>query len=498
MNDSGVIPSDKVPQSPTISSITWTRQGSNALKCELIGTSDERTGNGWIHWVLNQAKGVTSAELVLGGTAASDPANDSPYSPTEITPGGVFHFFTPYFDVEGLTAVVNYQGNLGKKANLIISDYCPGVSTTQYTLTVNIVGNGSVEVDDVPYTVSVTVDEGTVLGLEAIADSGWQFDGWTGDLLSSNATESITMNANKTVTATFSLILTTQYTLTVIIVDNGSVEVDDVPYTVPVTVDEGTVLGLEAIADSGWQFDGWTGDLVSSNATESITMNGNKAVTATFSEFTYTSESCFGFDSSTGTITGYDENCGGGDVAIPPTIGGTAVVAIGNQVFYMKSLTSILIPEGMISIGSGAFVANVLHSVTIPNSVTSIGTEAFNSIQLQSLTIGSGLTSIPYNGFGSNDLTSVIIPDNVTSIGQWAFSWNELTSVTIGSGVISIGYNAFMGVQNNITRITIGANVTIDSDANTMGTNLGFKTAYDLGGQLAGIYNYSSGVWAKE
>jgi uncharacterized repeat protein (TIGR02543 family) len=402
-------------ENKSLPTITWAGQGSNALKCELIGTSEELNEDGWIHWVLIGTKGVNDAELVLGGSGSGT----DPYEPTKY--GSVLQFFTPYFDLDTLTAVVNYSGSLKKNSQFVISDYCPGDSgeepTTQYTLTVNIVGN-------------------------------------------------------------------------------GSVEVNDVLYTVPVTVDEGTVLGLEAIADSGWQFDGWTGDLVSSNATESITMNGNKAVTANFSVFTYTSESCFDFDSSTGTITGY--TCAGGDVSIPPTIGGTAVVAIDNLVFYMKGLTSILIPEGVTSIGSGAFVANVLHSVTIPNSVTSIGNEAFNSIQLQSLTIGSGLTSIPYAGFGMNDLTSVTIPDNVTSIGAWAFNYNELTSVIIGSNVTSIGSNAFLGIQNNITQITIGANVTIHSDPDTMGTNLGFKDAYDLGGKLAGTYNYTGGVWVKE
>ncbi|HER23709.1 MAG TPA: leucine-rich repeat domain-containing protein [Candidatus Atribacteria bacterium] len=408
-------PSDVDSLEKNSSPVTWTGQGSNALTCELIGTSEERTEDGWIHWVLNGTKDVNYAQLVLGGSGSGT----DPYEPTKY--GSVLQFFTPYFDLDTLTADVNYSGSLKKNSQFVISDYCPGDSgeepTTQYTLTVNIVGN-------------------------------------------------------------------------------GSVEVNDVLYTVPVTVDEGTVLGLEAIADSGWQFDGWTGDLVSSNATESITMNGNKAITANFSVFTYTSESCFNFNSSTGTVTGYI--CSGGDVSIPPTIGGTAVLAIGTQAFSMKSLTGILIPEGVTSIGSGAFVGNVLHSVIIPNSVTSIGNEAFNSIQLQSLTIGSGLTSIPYSGFAFNQLTSVTIPDNVTSIGQWAFAYNNLISVTIGSNVTSIGYYAFYGPNNKITQITIGANVTIDSNLATMGANPGFKTAYDNGGKLAGTYNYTGGVWVKE
>jgi hypothetical protein len=113
-------PSDVDSLEKNSSPIAWTGQGSNALKCELIGTSDERTEEGWIRWTLNQAKNVTDAELVLGGGGSGS------YEPTKVTPGGVYEFFTPYFDVEGLTAVVNYLGELKNKAQFVIADYCPG------------------------------------------------------------------------------------------------------------------------------------------------------------------------------------------------------------------------------------------------------------------------------------------------------------------------------------------------------------------------------------
>ncbi|PKP59432.1 MAG: hypothetical protein CVT89_01265, partial [Candidatus Altiarchaeales archaeon HGW-Altiarchaeales-2] len=46
------------------------------------------------------------------------------YYPTKYGP--VVEFFTPYFDVEGLTAVVNYSGTLGDNSQFVISGYCPG------------------------------------------------------------------------------------------------------------------------------------------------------------------------------------------------------------------------------------------------------------------------------------------------------------------------------------------------------------------------------------
>ena len=94
--------------------INWTGQGSDSMNC------DSESLDSWIHWVLNQAKDVTEfAQLVLEGTGSGT------YLPTKITPGGVIHFLTPYFDVEGLSAVVNYSGSLGKNSQFVISDYCP-------------------------------------------------------------------------------------------------------------------------------------------------------------------------------------------------------------------------------------------------------------------------------------------------------------------------------------------------------------------------------------
>lgn len=101
-------------------SITWNgRQGLDSQRCDLTG-QDFRPETGWIHWVLNQAKGVTEAKLYLGGSGSGE------YDYSKRTPGGVFHFYTPYFDLENLTAVVNYYGTLGKNSQFVISDYCPG------------------------------------------------------------------------------------------------------------------------------------------------------------------------------------------------------------------------------------------------------------------------------------------------------------------------------------------------------------------------------------
>ena len=103
-----------------------------------------------------------------------------------------------------------------------------------------------------------------------------------------------------------------------------------------------------------------------------------------------TPEMYFTFDSTTGTITGYDI-AGGLDVVIPSTIGGVAVEHIGHNAFLEKYLTSVIIPGSVTSIGDCAFRINLLTSITIPGSVTSIGNWVFVNNQLTSITIGTGV-----------------------------------------------------------------------------------------------------------
>jgi len=148
------------------------------------------------------------------------------------------------------------------------------IPPTKYSLTVKTVGQGSVTPNGGTY------EAGTPVTLTASPASGWQFDGWSGDASGSNNPITIIMNGNKTVTATFSKIPPTMYTLTVNIDGEGEVTLDPPGGT----YEEGTPVTLTASPASGWQFDGWSGDASGSNNPITITMDGNKTITATFGE----------------------------------------------------------------------------------------------------------------------------------------------------------------------------------------------------------------------
>jgi uncharacterized repeat protein (TIGR01451 family) len=69
-----------------------------------------------------------------------------------------------------------------------------------YTLTVIVAGQGTVTVD--PDEASYAY--GTMVTLTAVADPGWTFAGWSGDLGGLTNPESLIMSSHKTITATFS------------------------------------------------------------------------------------------------------------------------------------------------------------------------------------------------------------------------------------------------------------------------------------------------------
>jgi hypothetical protein len=84
------------------------------------------------------------------------------------------------------------------------------------------------------------------------------------------------MNGNKVVTATFTK--NAAYTLTASTVGSGSV----IKYPKQSTYQNNKVVMLTASASAGWTFDHWSGDLSGNQNPRTITMNGNKVVTATF------------------------------------------------------------------------------------------------------------------------------------------------------------------------------------------------------------------------
>lgn len=143
----------------------------------------------------------------------------------------------------------------------------------QHTLTVANTGSGSVNVNPA----GGVYDENAVVTVTAIPATGWEFYDWGGDLNGSSATMNLTMNTNKQITAKFRAIA--QYTVTINAVGAGSVTLDPPGGIYYV----GTVVTLTATPAAGYVFSGYSGDFKGWMDIETITVNANKNLTATFS-----------------------------------------------------------------------------------------------------------------------------------------------------------------------------------------------------------------------
>jgi peptidoglycan/xylan/chitin deacetylase (PgdA/CDA1 family) len=145
-----------------------------------------------------------------------------------------------------------------------------------YAIATSVTGQGSIAANQPgPYHL------GDVVVLTATPASGWSFTTWGGDVTGGANPASITIDDNKTVTATFTQ---NQYTLAADSGAGGTItkNPDQATYTY------GTPVQLTAVADAGWTFNSWDGDLTGSTNPATISMVGNKSVSASFTQNTYT------------------------------------------------------------------------------------------------------------------------------------------------------------------------------------------------------------------
>ncbi len=175
----------------------------------------------------------------------------------------------------------------------------PTPPSTTRTLTVNVSGNGSVTsepigIDTANEQVSASFDTGTEVTLTAVADAGWQFDGWSGDCSGTGACE-VTLDANASVTATF-VEVEEPVTLTVNVVTGGGSagSVTSSPAGIDTAggasashdFELGTEVTLTATATSG-EFAGWAGGDCAGLKTLTCVVTvdeGEEAVTAAFND----------------------------------------------------------------------------------------------------------------------------------------------------------------------------------------------------------------------
>jgi hypothetical protein len=119
--------------------------------------------------------------------------------------------------------------------------------------------------------------EGTEVELTAEANSSYKFSHWSGGISGSDNPVTITMDSDKEVTAHFEEVPT--YTMD-ITAENGVVDIDPDRDAYP----DGEEVILTAYQDSGYVFQGWSGDAEGRKQRISLIMTGNKSIDAVFGE----------------------------------------------------------------------------------------------------------------------------------------------------------------------------------------------------------------------
>ena len=197
------------------------------------------------------------------------------------------------------------------------------------------------------------------------------------------------------------------------------------------------------------QLEAYTAAFENAGSTVSVQPSGKNAVLVENNGYV---EDEFDFDASTGTITSY--NGYATYLAIPETISGAPVKAIGPEAFARHAYLAFLeLPEGLESIGDSAFYnCETLGRVRFPSTLKTIGSNAF------------------YNAYKS----SVLELMSVESIGDYAFYFAGLKgSLELPEGLKSIGENAFEACTN------MGANLYLPSTLESIGSNA-FKGDYNI------------------
>ncbi|MEK7719671.1 MAG: ice-binding family protein, partial [Bacteroidota bacterium] len=208
---------------------------------------------------------AVSSNPLIGGTTSGGGTFNHGASVTVHAVANTGYTFTNW--TEGLIPVstnANYlftiTGNRTLVANYTINTYTLNVTATHGTV-LKSPATG-------PY------NYGTTVTLTPTPETGYTFTSWSVDATGSDNPLTVTMNANKNITANFTI---NTYTLNVTAI-HGTVAKS--PATGPYNY--GTTVTLTPTPETGYTFTSWSVDATGSDNPLTVTMNANKNITANF------------------------------------------------------------------------------------------------------------------------------------------------------------------------------------------------------------------------
>lgn len=147
-------------------------------------------------------------------------------------------------------------------------------SPTIFNMSISITPDGAGTV--IP-SQDLSLPENETIQILAQPSNPYAFTGWTGSISSNENPLTVTVTENIDLTANF---LIKNYPLTVSTVGSGTV-IESI-ITSKTDYDHGTIVQLQAIAEDGWIFSGWSGAYSSDQDIIEITVESELSITATF------------------------------------------------------------------------------------------------------------------------------------------------------------------------------------------------------------------------
>jgi hypothetical protein len=326
--------------------VTWSAPGTTLTSLSLQPNSAPG-GSTSTGTVTLSATGGAVVTLSSSNTAAATvPASVTVLSPSTTA---TFPVTTKAVTTSTTVTITATLGDNTQTATLTVNP------PPQFILSLSTVGSGTITASPAP--VSGTYAAGTVVSLTATPASGSQFGGWSGACSGTGAC-SVTMDAAKSVTATFTL---KQYALTVSTAGNGSGTVSPSGGT----YNHGTVVALTATPASGSQFGGWSGACSGTGAC-SVTMDAAKSVTATFAALPPPVVTLSSLTLQPTSVKGGNGNTSTGTVTLsgPAPTGGLSVTLSSSQ----PTIAAVPTNPSSVTVPAGARSATFTVSTSRPPS----------------------------------------------------------------------------------------------------------------------------------
>ena len=300
----------------------------------------------------------------------------------------------------------------------------------------------------------LTYANGATVVLTATPNSGYIFTSWSGDVTGSVSPLTVTMNANKNITANFAII-GSGLTLDVI-ANNGSV----LKNPNLLTYANGATVQLTATPNSGFKFTSWSGDATGSVSPLTVTMNANKNITANFTADIINPGSPAGIDlgsagnfailagsgvSNTGVTTHII-----GDVGAFPTATMNGLLA-GNVdgILYTAADPIVGLAKTALTTAYNDAQSRSLNAISLPG-------------QLGGLTLAPGLyvnsSTSGISGTGANGILTLDAGGDANAV--WIFKMGSTFVTDAGTSIVLAG-----GAQAKNIYWSVGTSATLGTNS---------------------------------